>query len=288
MPYLYLTVSVFMCASTSIFGKGYNRRCDGFRGASAFYNLLQMIAVLASWGVIFATSPSFEPAVLPYSLGFAACYTVCNIAVIYALKHGPASLTSLFVSLALILTSIWGLIFWDAKATPAVIIGLILVVAAIYLCLYSGKKEEKAVSLKWVFFALLAMAGNAGCSIVQRSQQMAFDGQHGNMLMLFASLGSAITCSVIFALGEKRDAPSLAARGWFFPALAGLCNVILNVFVIKLASTDLSPSLIYPTIGVGGLVVVILFSLLVYKEKLTPFQWAGIAVGTVATLLLSL
>ena len=288
MPYLYLIISTFMSASTSIVGKGYNKRCDGLRGASAFYNLLQMLAVLASWGVIFIIEPSFDAAVLPYSLGFAACYTVCNIAVICALRYGPASLTSLFVSLALIITSVWGLIFWGAEATPAVIIGLVLVAVAIYLCLYSGKGDGKRVSLKWAIFAFLAMAGNAGCAIVQRSQQTAFNGEYGNMMMLFASVGSAITCTLIFLFSERSDAVSLGKRGWFFPVVAGICNVILNMFVIMLASTELSSSLIYPTIGVGGLVTVILFSMLVYRERLSKFQWAGIVIGAVATLLLSI
>ena len=74
--------------------------------------------------------------------------------------------------------------------------------------------------------------------------------------------------------------------GVAFPA--GICNLILNVFVMLMAVTDLSPSLIYPVIGVGGLAVITVFSLLVFKEKMRWWQWLGVAVGAIAVLLLSI
>lgn len=55
-----------------------------------------------------------------------------------------------------------------------------------------------------------------------------------------------------------------------------------------MALTALSPSLIYPVLGVGGLAVVTIFSLLVFKEKMRWWQWIGVAVGAVAVLLLSI
>ena len=77
-------------------------------------------------------------------------------------------------------------------------------------------------------------------------------------------------------------------KSWYFPIIAGSCNVVLNLFVLLLASTSLSPSLIYPVIGVGGLMIVTLISLFVFKEKLRWQQWLGIGIGAVATALLSI
>ena len=55
-----------------------------------------------------------------------------------------------------------------------------------------------------------------------------------------------------------------------------------------MAMTDLSPSLIYPVVSVGGLAVVTIFSLFVFKEKMYPKQWFGVAIGAVAVVLLSI
>ena len=75
---------------------------------------------------------------------------------------------------------------------------------------------------------------------------------------------------------------------WWMPVGAGVCNVLLNLLVMQLAVSELSPSLIYPTIGVGGISVVAVFSLAVFKEKMLWRQWLGVAIGAVAVILLSI
>ena len=65
-------------------------------------------------------------------------------------------LTSLFISLSLILTTLWGFVFWDVKVTLPVIIGLLLVACAIVLCLYTKGKDDKSVSWKWLLYVALA------------------------------------------------------------------------------------------------------------------------------------
>ena len=288
MPYFYLIASVFMSASSSIIGKVFNKGNDSKKDSTIFFNFLLMISVFIGWGVLYITEFSFETNVLGYSVLFAVCYTAYNIGVINALKFGPAMLTSLFISLSLLLTTIWGFLFWNAKITAPVVIGLILVICAIVLCLYTKDKDEKSISLKWLFYVALAFFGNAGCSIVQRTQQVQYDGKHGNMLMLFAMGFCTLAYLIIYLRSNKEDTPEMLKTSWWMPVCAGVCNLILNVFVMLMAVTDLSPSLIYPVIGVGGLAVVTIFSLLVFKEKMRWWQWLGVTIGMVAVLLLSI
>ena len=48
MPYLYLVVSVFMSASSSVFGKMFNRTNDKKTDATIFYNFFLLSSV--AWG----------------------------------------------------------------------------------------------------------------------------------------------------------------------------------------------------------------------------------------------
>ncbi len=288
MPYIYLILSVFMSASSSVFGKIFNRKNDAKKDSTIYYNFLLMISVFAGWGLLYAFDFSFNANVLIYSALFALCYTVCNVGIINALKYGPATLTSLLSGLSLLVTTIWGFIFWNTKVTVYVIIGLILVVFAIMLCLYTKEKDKKSISWKWLFYVALAFFGNAGCTIVQRTQQIQYNGQHGKMLMLFATGFSAVVYLFIYLRSDKSDTPTLLKTSWWTPVCAGVCNLILNALVMLMAVTDLSPSLIYPVIGVGGLAVVTIFSLLVFKEKMRWWQWVGVAIGAVAVVLLSI
>ena len=291
MPYLYLILSVLFLASGSLLGGFYNRKTEGLRDPSPLYNLILMCSALLGWAVLFLTEPTFDAGVLPYAVGFAATFTLCQVGLINALRVGPVALTSLMLQLSLIGVTAWGFFFWDAPFTLPVAIGLALVVVSLWLCLYTGKRSEGGegrVSLKWFLFAMMAFVGNAGCSIIQRTQQMQYEGKHGNFLMLVAISLSAVFCLVSYLRSDRTDSRAILKRGTPFPVAAGLFNMLLNLFVILLATTTLSPSLIYPVIAVGGIAITSLFSLFAFKEALRWWQWVGVGVGAAAVALLSL
>ena len=106
--------------------------------------------------------------------------------------------------------------------------------------------------------------------------------------MAFATLISLVSSLVIYLMGDRHATKVILKKSWYLPVITGALNVGLNLFVMMLVQSPLSPSLIYPVIGVGGLSVVMIFSQLVFKEKLKYWQWIGIAVGAAATVLLSI
>lgn len=288
MDYLYLIASVLFNSSAGILGGYYNRKNEGRRDTTAIYNLIQLASVFIGWVLIFLTDISFEIRVLPYALLFAAAFTGVMIGQLNALKTGPIALTSLMVQLSLIGTTVWGFFFWDSPVTVFVILGLILVALSLVLCLCSGKKEEHKISLRWLFWVGLAFVSNAVCSITQRTQQMAFDGKHGSMLMVFATFFSLICCLVLYLRSDRSDSKVIFKSSWYFPSAAGFCNALLNLFIILLATSSISPSLVYPANSVGVLMITTLFSLFAFREKLSKRQWIGILLGAVATALLSI
>lgn len=289
MPYFYLVSALVMYATFSIFGRIYQDRTADYKDVSPLFNLVQMISVTIVWGVFFAVKFSFDAGVLLYSALFAVCYIAVNVSFIRALKLGTTMLSTLIYNLALIVTTTWGFIFWGEKPTLIIFLGLALVVVALYLCLYQKKNEEnKAFSWKWLFYVLCSLFGNSGCSIVQRTQQLKYNGQHGSMLMFFATLFSTIVCFFIYLRSDKKDSKIILKRNWWLPVCSGLGNVGLNVFIMLLTLTTLSPSLIYPVLGVGALMLVTLVSTLLFKERLKPLQWLGFLFGATAIVLLSL
>jgi drug/metabolite transporter (DMT)-like permease len=293
MPYLYL-VGALLCLSTlSIFGTAYNRKNAGRKGITALYNLLLCASACVTWGVIYAFDFSFDAKALLYSLGFGVCYAVVMISLIKALSKGPIALTSLIVQLSLIGTTIWGFMFWnswDKSKALLVISGLLLVVISLTLCLFNGsdKKHGARFSWKWLFFAILSFIANAGCSIFQKSEQIALNGKHGSMFMFFSVLLATIICGVYFIFSKKHSVKEVVKSAGIFPLLAGVGSALGNMFVVLLASTPLSPNVIYPTVAVGCLVINSIASAFVFKEKLAWWQWVGILVGAVAVTLLSI
>ena len=190
--------------------------------------------------------------------------------------------------MSLIVAAVWGILFWGESLTWLVAAGLMFAVAALVLTIYSGRRESRKVSFKWVLFVLLAFVGNASCTITQRTEQMMFHGQYGNMLMAFAMIPAAIIGVVSFLKSDRRDMKIILKKTWFVPVIVGVTNLLVNLVVMMLVQTDLTASLIYPVIGVGGLSVVLIVSLAAFREKLRWWQWIGIAFGAAATVLLSI
>ena len=291
MSYLYLIFSVLTLSLSSVLCEFYNRRTINTKNATQLFNFVRMVCTLIVWCVIFIIDFSFEWGVLIYSLGFGACFAVTNIALIHAFKCGSVALTSLMLQMSLIGVTAWGLVFWDAPFTIFVGVGLALVIISITLCILDKKTEsniQKKVNLKWLAFASLAFLGNAGCSIIQREQQIAYAGKHGSLLMVFGMIIATLVCLVLYLKSDRRSSVSVLKRNLIFPAGAGVSNALLNLFVILLATSELSPSLIYPVLAVGGLAVTMMFSLFAFKEVLRWWQWVGVILGAVAIALLNL
>ena len=156
-----------------------------------------------------------------------------------------------------------------------------------FLCIFEKGENAKA-SIKWILFVLLSFLGNAGCAIVQKTQQIVFNGEYGKMTMFYATLVSSVFFLIVFIVKKKENIKDIVRNKWYFPLLAGIGNALLNTFVIILASTSLSPSLIYPTIGVGGLIFVLIISIFVFKEIIKLVKWIGIVIGIISTILLAL
>lgn len=291
MEYLLVVFAILMSSTTSIFGGFYNRACAGKASSSQFYNFMQLCSVCICWAIMFIINPEFDIAVLPYALGFSLGYCIAVFGIINALRTGPVMLTTLMTQMSLVVVSVWGFIFWDAPVTPFVLIGLCLTVVAIFLCLYTGKKNSKAtekvkITPKWIMFALMAFGGNAMCSIFQRTQQMVFGGRYGNQLMFFATFIGVIAFAVIYLRSDLCDHKFLMKKS-FIPLIAGACNVAMNIFIITLATSSLPSTMVYLPMSIFPLIIVSLFSLIVFREKLRISQWVGVGIGIVSVVLLS-
>lgn len=289
MDYLFLIGAVFLIASISVLAGFYNRRTETQKDASALYSLIFISGVLCFWFVMLIVDGfDVNAKVIPYCLIFSAGYTTCIVSLVYALKCGPVGLTSLFLQLSIISATVWGFFFWDTEPTFLVIIGLVLVVISIWLCLYEKKGGGKKINLKWLLFMSLAFLGNATGTITQKTQQLKFNGQYGSFFMFGAMIFAFIYCLFAYLRSDKRDSVKILKSSSQFPIAAGIFNGTSNLFIIILATSPLSPSLVYSVIGVGGLMVTTLFSVLVFKEKMNLQKWLGLIIGTVAIGILSI
>ena len=288
MPYLYLIISVAGVASSSILGAFYNRANAQRKDAAPLYSFILFATVFLFWTVMFLFDRTYDVSVIPYSIAFALGFVACTLGTIYALKTGPVVLTSLIIQLSLIGVSIWGFFFWDSPFTILIFLGLILIALSLWLCLYTKEQTENKITPKWIFWVSLVFLGNAACSIIQKTQQMNYNGNYGNFLMMVATFFSMIFCLILYLRSDRSESKTILKASAHYPILSGAMNAVTNLCVMLLATSTLSPSLIYPVIAVGSLSLNTLFSAFIFKEKMSIRQWIGVAVGAVAVAILSI
>jgi drug/metabolite transporter (DMT)-like permease len=107
-------------------------------------------------------------------------------------------------------------------------------------------------------------------------------------MMMVATFCSMLFCLITYLRSNKSDSRAIVKSSWQHPVSAGCLNAVMNLCVMLLATSVLSPSFIYPVLAVGSLSVTTVFSAFVFKEKMRWRQWLGVAVGTVAVAILSM
>lgn len=277
-----LLISVILGISAQdITKKIYNKR----ESAPGVFIFATLSAVAAA--VFFAlTSPSlnFNVEFLPYSLAFAAAYTTVLVASVFAIASGPLSLTTLIVSLSLMLPTLYGLVFLNDPISIGIFPGLALLVASLFFI----NKCDKGVKIntKWVICVSLAFLGNGFCTIVQKMQQLRFEGDFKNEFMIIALVITAAISGLMAWLRERSVIKKQSTSGIMIAIVSGLANGAVNLFVMIL-SGNMPVSLMFPIISAGGIAATFVISQVFYKEKLSKLQLVGFILGTVSVVLLN-
>ena len=281
MQYLLLAVTTVCLSAQQLIQKRYNQKTEN---PNQF--LFLAFTALAATAFFIAASLfrlSFDPAVLPYSLGFAAAYIAATVGLIYALKLGSMAITALVNSYSLLIPTFYGIIFLRESAKVAGIIGITLLLVSLFLL--GAKKERATGGVKWLVFLVVAFVGNGMCSTVQKIQQTSMDGAYKNEFMIFALIAAfAVFTGLALARGDMKNNLTPCAG---FGSLNGVFNGAVNFLVLIL--TGLIPnSVLFPCISAGSIVLSLFTALFLFKEKLSAFQIVGYALGLASVILLNI
>ena len=285
LNYSLLFIATLAFALTSIIQKTYTTK-NGGKDKVVLYNLLEALFCSLLYLILFSTQIEWNAKVLPYCLLWAGFATISLTSLFMAIKTGPLSLTSLLMQLSLILVTIYGLLFWNESFTLLKGIGIALIILSLVFNFTPDKNSNK-INIKWLIFAILAMVCNAGTAIVQRQEQIDFNGEFGNMMLLFSEL-SVVAILFIALLFSSKDGNILFIKKYTkFPLMKGVIQAVLNIGLILLA-TRMPSAIVYPILAAGSLIIVYTIATTVYKEKLSIKKMIGVIVAIVAIVLLNI
>lgn len=211
-----------------------------------------------------------------------------------AIRVGPWSYTSIMVSLAIVVPTFSGAIFWHEIPEIGDYIGLALMIVCLICSVQKGENEKKG-NAKWLLLSILAMVCMASIGLLQKTHQMSLHKGEITVFLITAFFFAAVCSTAIFfvlkrkekALSEQTEKINAKKnlRSLLLFVTAGL-GLALNHNINLYLSGALDSVVFFPVMCGGEMIGVTLFSVIVFKEKLSPKQWFGLACGAVAALLI--
>lgn len=279
---IYLISIIMGISSQNIFKKPYANKTGG-RGVYWFNTVLSLTAVL--FFVVTSKRLQFHGSLVPYAIGFAVTYMMASVFSVKAISCGALSLTALFSSYSLMIPTFYGLIWLKDPIRKGFIPGILLLIVSLYLI--NKKSETCKISLRWIVYVILSVFGNGMCTIFQKMQQVAMDGNYKNEFMILALGMVCITMFLLAFFQDRRGIKDFKNGGCHWAVLCGLMNGMVNLFVMIL-SKRMPVSLMFPLISSGGIIITATVARFVYKEKMTRMQFIGFLTGVGCIVFLNL
>lgn len=202
-----------------------------------------------------------------------------------ALRIGNYALTISIYTMTFLNPVIFSIIFWHSPITTPTAAGIAGIISGIILISAAGSTAETqktGLYLRWIIF-LAASFFLTGIPQVSQAAAVRLSALNIWSYLLLTFFSGAVVFVVYFLLKGIR----IPRQVFSFGSLAAAGSVAGNFFTMK-ALTRLSEPVVFPVIQAGPIIAAVLISLYLFKEKIRPLAYLGIALGLSGILLLTM
>lgn len=198
------------------------------------------------------------------------------------------SVASVATKMSLVLPVLLGVLLYREQLSAFETIGILLALAAVYLV--SGKGKGIHVDRKHLILPILVFLGSG----VIDSSIKYFEEEHLSdpEIPIFSSMifGFAALSGLVFiAIRPNKKEMKLNMKNVLGGVALGIPNYFSIYFLIRALRSDLLGSAAIFTINNVAIVMLsTLIGILLFKEKLTPKNWAGVALSVLSIILVAL
>ena len=213
-----------------------------------------------------------------------------QIFMLKALEAGPWSYTSVIISFSTVIPALSGVIFFGEKIYAIQIFGMILMAVCILLSTdFSDNKKEK--SIKWMIYCLITFLATGFVGVMQKIHQSTSNKNELGGFLVTAFLVSALYSTIGMFKNLEKGRKWECVKSIFMPLaviimiLCGIVAAVNNQLNLYLSGI-MDSAVFFPIVNGGGLVLTVISSVMLFKEKLTKRQWIGLVTGIVSVLFL--
>ena len=284
-----LAISMMSAQVAGIFKKFYAEKYSvssvsrhGFNIVSATVTAICLILINKGYSASYFT--------IMLGIVFGVVTALQQIFMLKALETGPWSYTCVMVSFSTIIPALSGVIFFDEKLDIIQIVGMILMGGCIFLSTdFSDSKKEK--SIKWMIYCLITFFATGFIGVMQKiHQSTTYKNELGGFLVTAFFIAAIYSSFAMFKNLEKGKKIECARIIFAIPAVVimsvcGACAAINNQLNLFLSGA-MDSAIFFPIVNGGGLVLTVISSVILFKERLNKRQWIGLFIGILSVVLL--
>lgn len=242
-------------------------------------NLLMMIFCFIMFAVLaIKNGLSVYSLLLGILFGFAML--INNTFGMLAFSAGPMNVTDLIVTASMLMPAVSGVILYGEKFSLPKLLSTLFLIFFIHLCVKTEKGGPK-INKRWLIYTLIAFLSQGAIGVMQKIHQSS---EHKDELFGFlavAFLASLISSAVVTS--KKKPTVKLTKGQFAIIGVQGICMFLMHFLNLKLAG--FGPSQMFFPISAGsGIILVLLISVFIFKEKMTKRQIVGL-IGGIASII---
>lgn len=292
MTALLVAIMTTLFSFQSLFCKLFSQKHES--GSAAMTSTVFNIAYGAFAGVatLALTGFQFAPSGLTLALGLANAVVllIYNSAMIRASRGGSYSFQMLCMLFgAIVLPMLHGVLFLNGTLTALQLAAIAMMLVSFVLMNLKGL-TLKGSTKSFLFWCAALFVSNGLYSILMNVQQLQMAGAERNEMIILSYVGLAILSAAMqLAKDPKALGKGLQIRGKALVYLLVCCTCATVAAHLMLYVLTLVDATVLYTIDNGGVLVLsVLYSRFLFKEKLSPAQIVAVVMATASIIMLSL
>ena len=286
---LMILIYTFQAAFANLYAKHYpGKKAYSSTVYSVIYGLLVALATFAFAG--FSYRPSGTT--LVFGIVNGAALVAYNTLIIKAAELGPFSVTMMFnLSGGILIPTLWSVLHDGDRLEWYQIAAIAVMLVAFFFLNAEDKKEGESGKLTVSFILTVALLGcvNGLYGILMNAAEKKANGTENTEMIVTTFFVSAALAFVVLLVRAKKEALpafrlNVKSAVYALAASVSACTAVnLLMFVLSLVS----PAILYTMDNGGVLIVSVLWSALVLREKLGRKKLIGLILAIAAIFALS-
>lgn len=281
--YFLLALSLILETGKNIVNNDFSKRT--LKNNADIYKFGFFMYLCSFFSLVWIKTESPSLFTLITAMLFAGCLSANQYFFLKALRTGSMSFTNFMQGASLLIPTVYGVIIWKEPVSAIQVISIGILVFSLFWVLHAQPAKNNPL---WWLYSLFAAVAMGGIGIIQSTYQMSV---YKSESISFLKLSFLFTALIYFAIWlflqrtESSFPPKSTAL--YQSAISGVSMAGVHVINLNLAGT-LPKAVFFPVANGGVILLTLLFSVLLFRERITKLQWLGLLFGIAALCLIGI